>query len=187
MQGHVELEPAPTLETLHVLSAEEVLSVGLQPQLSIKNLYLHGYVEVLYCEKMHNLMKTFPGLSCIRIDNVRGQEIQSLELLATGAHLTSVSLVGFDGITDEHISHMHWAFYRQQALGKAEPLVKVYLRPNVKAPIDLSPYGSFAVRWSLPGLWRSKAALVRRLTVEFKKGVEPSPGQKYIDCYDRWR
>lgn len=39
--------------------------------------------------------------------------------------------------------YLHWTFYRQQALGKAEPLVKVYLRLNVKAPIDLTPTGAW--------------------------------------------
>lgn len=79
-------------------------------------------------------MKAFPGLSCMRIDRLCGTEAQSLELLATGAHFTSIALVGFECITDEQIFHMHWAFYRQQERGKAEPLVKVYLSQRVQAP-----------------------------------------------------
>ena len=181
------LQRLPSLESLHLFLAEEVLNEGLQPQLSIKNLYLHGFEEILCCKKVHNLMKAFPNLSCIWIDKVHGKEFQSLEILAAGAHLTSISLVSFDGITDEHISRMHWAFHRQQALGKAEPLVKVYLRPNVKPPIDLSSCtGWHNGRGAVPISWHCKAALVRRLTVKFRKGVEPLPGQKYIDHYDRW-
>ena len=144
------LQRLPTLETLHLLSAKEVLSVGLQPQLSITTLFLHGNEEILYCEKVHKLVKAFPGLSCIHIHKVHGKEIQSLEVLAAEAHLTSITLGGFDSITDEHISRMHWAFHRQQALGKAEPLVKVYLRPNVKAPIDILSSITVATRWSVP-------------------------------------
>ena len=179
------LQRLTTLETLHLLTAKEVLSEGLQPQLSVKNLYLQSQ-ETMCCEKVHNLIKAFPGLSCICIDKCCGKEAQSLEVLAAGAHLTSIFLVDFNGITDEHISSVHWAFYRQQALGKAEPLVKICLRPNVKAPIDLLLHIPMTVFGSVPVSWRSQAAMSRRPTVEFRKGVEPLSGNTYIDCYDRW-
>ena len=181
------LQRLSTLETLHLLTAKEVLSMGLQPQMSVKNLNLYGQ-EVLYREKVRNLMRAFPCLSWIRIDKLCGTDAQSLEALAAGAHLTFISLVDFYGITDEHISHVHWAFYRQQALGKAEPLVKVCLRTkfDVKAPIDLLSHIPMAVFGSVPASWCAKAAVSRGPTVEFRKGVEPLPGQKYINCYERW-
>ena len=91
----------------------------------MEQLYLHRAREILYYKKMHNLMKAFPGLTSIRIDRLSGDEIQSLEILPSGAQLTPISLVGFDDITDEHISCLHWAFHRQQALDKAAPLVEV--------------------------------------------------------------